>query len=634
MIMVHSASEKRPQGIEGIKSYGIFTKQHLKLDDSDVTLYQGNEKLRVTLHRLEERITFSPEDIKLYMDFHYALFDKILGLNGAHLETKDFGSSSKCYIIIPITIMAGSGSMTALIDDNLMRAVVHNERTLKWPCFPDKYSNRLVEVNHRSDIDSVTHNRHLYRVTKVYTNKSPRSSFPADEWSTYQDFYRSKYNYSFSDPNQPLIEVTYASNRLELLIQRPNHSYEGEEMAKKTMELFPEICDVHPLSVEMYKLARLLPSFLYRMESMWSAYELINAVKLNSYGAGEFKSPSFSSVVEALTLQGVQDQFNMERLELLGDAFLKMVSTVYLHSKLPNTAMVSTITNRRSTMISNTRLYYLAKKKNIPNKMKATVFKARNTWLPPGFKLNDDKRGEPEYDQIASQMIADKRVADCVEALVGAYILSGGIVAGFRFLEWLGFFKEQHSSVSTTTSSTSLPSNPLDILLTSSVLGDYLKPRTPKRRPADDGVEKKLFAGLQKFDNLWRFRDKYFLVEAMTHISYTYNRVTDSYQHLELLGDAILDYLIISYIYCKYPDYDEGKVSLLRSAIVNNTSLALFALVYDFHKAVKHNSPKLFSKIQQFTAASTEIVQQLKSYYGDVVHYESDNDMVIIVVIL
>ena len=632
MIMVHSASKKQPQGIEDMKSYGIFTKHYLPLDDNNVMLYQGNEKLRVTLHRLEERITVRSEDIKLYTDFHYVLFDKILGLNGAHLEAKDFGSSSKCYMIIPITIIAGSGSMTALIDDDLMRAVVRNERTLKWPCSPDQYSNKLVEVNHRSDIDSVTHNRHLYRVTKVCTDKSPRSSFPTDEWKTYQDFYYSKYNYSFSDPNQPLLEVTYASNRLEFLIQRPNHSYEGEDVAKKTIELFPQICDVHPLSVEMYNLARLLPSFLYRMESMWNAYDLIKVVNLSCYGAGEFKSPKFSLVVEALTLQGAQDQFNMERLELLGDAFLKMVSTVYLHSTLPD-AMVSTVTNRRSTMISNTRLYYLAKKNNIPNKMKATVFKARNMWLPPGYKLNDDKRGEIEYDQITSQMIADKRLADCVEALIGAYILSGGIVAGLRFLEWLGFFKNQHSSKSNTISSNSLPSNPLDILLTSSVLDDYLKSPDRKRQPAGGEEAKKLCAGLQKFDNLWSFQDKYILVEAMTHISYTYNRVTNSYQHLELLGDAILDYLIISYIYCEYPDYDEGKVSLLRSAIVNNTSLALFALVHDLHKAVKHNSPKLFSKIQQFATASTEIVQKLKSHYGDVVHYDSDNDLVIIVVV-
>ena len=630
MIMFHPVGDKQPQGSEDIQSYGIFTRQYLPLDDSSITLYHGNEELSVTMRRLDnDLITPTPEEMELYTNFHYALFDKILGLNGAHLEANQLKSALKRYIIIPITIITGSADMTAVINDELMRQVVENNVTVNWPCSPDLYNDTLVKVNHRSDIDPVTHSPRLYCVTKVCTDKSPRSSFPDGQWKTYQDFYHNRYKHSFTDPDQPLLEVTHASIRLEHLTRRQGQLPEGDEGTRKTLELFPEICDIHPMSIKMYKLARLLPSLLYRMESMLSAHELTTAVKLSCYGTDVFTSPSNSLVLQALTLQGAQDHFNMERLELLGDTFLKMIATVSLHCTILATAPVSTVTHRRSRLISNVRLYYLAKKNHISNKMKATIFKARTMWLPPGYKLNDSKKGEIEYEQIASQMIPDKRVADCVEALAGAYIVAGGIVAGFRFLEWLGFFKTQHSSMATNIS-TSRSNKPLEILLTSDVLGNYFSSPLPKRQ-LTGAEEKKLFAGLQKFDNLWKFRDKYILLEAMTHISYTYNRVTGSYQRLELLGDAILDYLITSYIYCKYPDYNEGDVTLLRSAVVNNTSLALFAVVHDFHKAVKHNSPKLFSKVQQFTAASADIVQQLKDYFGDVVHYESENDLVLIV---
>ena len=629
MIMFHPAGDNRPRGNEDTHSYGIITRQYLPLDDGNITLYHGNEELNVTVHRLGDPITLKPEEMELVTNFHFALFDKILGLNGAHLEANQQKSSLKRYIIIPITIITGSADMTALINYKLMRQVVQdNNKSVKWPCSPDRYNNRLVKVNHRSDVESTTRTHRLYCVNRICTDKSPRSSFPDSQWKTYRDFYHSRYNYSFTDPDQPLLEVTHASIRLEHLTPRQCQLSEGEEGTRKTLELFPEICDVHPLSVEMYKLARLLPSFLYRIESMLSAHELITAVKLNCYGTDTLTSPSSSLVLQALTLQGAQDQFNMERLELLGDAFLKMITTVSLHSALPATASVSVVDHRRSTMISNVRLYYLAKKKHIPNKMKTTIFKARTMWLPPGYKLNDSKKGGIEYEQIASQTVPDKRVADCVEALAGAYILAGGIVAGFRFLEWLGFFKTQHSSMATSNITTSLPTKSLGVLLTSNVLGNYFSSPLPRRQLADPEVEKKLFAGLQKFDNLRRFQNKYILLEAMTHISYSYNRVTPSYQRLELLGDAILDYIVTSYIYCKYPDYTEGDVSLLRSAVVNNTSLALFAVVHDFHKAVKHHSPKLFSKIRQFTAASADIVQQLKDYFGDVVHYESENDLV------
>ena len=633
--MFRPVGDHRPQGNEDIQSYGIITRQYLPLDDTNITLYHGNEELSVTVDRLDNLIPISSEDMELFTNFHYTLFDKILGLNGAHLETNQLRSSLKRYIVIPITVLTGSADKTALINYELMHQVVRNETTtVKWPCSPAMYDNTLVKVNYRNDIEPVTHTHRLYCVNRVCKDRSPRSSFPDGQWKTYQDFYHSRYGYSFTDPDQPLLEVSHASTRLEHLTRRQCQSSEADDGTKKTLELFPEICDIHPLSVEMYKLARLLPSFLYRMESLMSACELTTAVKLSGYGTGTFTSPSNSLVLQALTLQGAQDNFNMERLELLGDTFLKMITTVSLHSTLPASATVSTVTHRRSAMISNVRLYYLAKKKHIPNKMKATIFKARSMWLPPGYKLNDSKA--LEYEQIASQVIPDKRVADCVEALAGAYIVEGGIVAGFRFLEWLGFFKMQHSSM-TTKNSTSHYKEPLEILLTGDVLGNYFSSSLPERRQRTDSeVKKKLFAGLPKFDK-WSFQDKHILLEAVTHISYTHNRVTSSYQRLELLGDAILDYLITSYIYCEYPDYNEGDVSLLRSAIVNNTTLALLAVLNDFHKAVKHHSPKLFSKIQQFTAASIDIVQQLKNRFADVtdvVHYESENDLVILIVLI
>lgn len=38
----------------------------------------------------------------------------------------------------------------------------------------------------------------------------------------------------------------------------------------------------------------------------------------------------------------------------------------------------------------------------------------------------------------------------------------------------------------------------------------------------------------------YKFRDRTFLLQAITHASYSSNRVTDCYQRLEFLGDAVL----------------------------------------------------------------------------------------------
>ena len=44
-----------------------------------------------------------------------------------------------------------------------------------------------------------------------------------------------------------------------------------------------------------------------------------------------------------------------------------------------------------------------------------------------------------------------------------------------------------------------------------------------------------------------RFKDRSYLLQAFAHASYYPNRLTDCYQRLEFLGDAVLDYLITRY---------------------------------------------------------------------------------------
>ena len=43
--------------------------------------------------------------------------------------------------------------------------------------------------------------------------------------------------------------------------------------------------------------------------------------------------------------------------------------------------------------------------------------------------------------------------------------------------------------------------------------------------------------------------DKSYLLQAFSHASFYPNRLTDCYQRLEFLGDAVLDYLITRHLY-------------------------------------------------------------------------------------
>lgn len=63
------------------------------------------------------------------------------------------------------------------------------------------------------------------------------------------------------------------------------------------------------------------------------------------------------------------------------------------------------------------------------------------------------------------------------------------------------------------------------------------------RHVADpEGELERMLRGFDQFEERlkYRFRDRAYLLQAMSHASYSPNRLTDCYQRLEFLGDAVL----------------------------------------------------------------------------------------------
>jgi endoribonuclease Dicer len=107
---------------------------------------------------------------------------------------------------------------------------------------------------------------------------------------------------------------------------------------------------------------------------------------------------------------------------------------------------------------------------------------------------------------------------------------------------------------------------------------------------------------LDNFEQItgYEFYDKAFLVQALTHSSYYHNTITDCYQRLEFLGDAVLDYLITRHIFRDEHKFSPGELTDLRSALVNNSFFASIAVKFNFHKYLKVLSPDLFRAIEHF----------------------------------
>ena len=72
----------------------------------------------------------------------------------------------------------------------------------------------------------------------------------------------------------------------------------------------------------------------------------------------------------------------------------------------------------------------------------------------------------------------------------------------------------------------------------------------------------------------YTFVDKELLQRALTHPSYSHIHRVDSYQRLEFLGDSILDFIIADELCKTYPNFNEGRLTKMRGAIVSATPLA------------------------------------------------------------
>ncbi|KAG8191987.1 hypothetical protein JTE90_002257 [Oedothorax gibbosus] len=373
--------------------------------------------------------------------------------------------------------------------------------------------------------------------------------------------------------------------------------------------------------------------------------------------------PSPSIILQALTMSNANDGINLERLETVGDSFLKYAITVYLFCMYSN-IHEGKLSYLRSKQISNFNLYKLGRRKGLGELMVASKFEPYDNWLPPNYMVpkgleealiesgipsgswnlgnwsdltqmneeeirkfiiektsgqNLDKLPSPNlasanssslvpYNLLTQHSIPDKSIADCVEALIGAYLVSCGSRGALLFMSWLGL--RVLPSIQSTDG-------------TNSLRYGFLQPPHPPiltRDPKSDLKLEKLLAGYSAFEKKigYDFNDKSYLLQAFTHASYYYNTLTDCYQRLEFLGDAVLDYLITRHLYEDPKKHSPGTLTDLRSALVNNTFFASLAVKYDFHKFFKAISPGLFKVINKFVQLKehkTRLEDLLEAYY-------------------
>jgi dsRNA-specific ribonuclease len=289
-------------------------------------------------------------------------------------------------------------------------------------------------------------------------------------------------------------------------------------------------CIVDNLPVEYAQFNLMIPHIIRHVE----AYAV--ASQLHSNLLRHIPIHDINHIVTAISAASAGWISNYQRYEFLGDSLLKFIVSGQLYSENP-TWPEGYLTRKKNSIISNPRLAKTA----LDNCLESFIIlhsehaKVRK-WTPP--LLSDYKNALP-----ASQ-ISGKQLADVIEALTGAFFIDSGIENARRVLNH--FISEIHPSPPNLLSQPSGCSNFPELIKAEQVIG-------------------------------YRFKNRALLAEAFTHPSF-HLTTTQSYQRLEFLGDAVLDWLLVQQLFDHRPELNESQMTAIKACLVNEYFLGFLCL--------------------------------------------------------
>ncbi|KZV28379.1 dicer-like protein 4 [Dorcoceras hygrometricum] len=407
-----------------------------------------------------------------------------------------------------------------------------------------------------------------------------------DKSKTHVEHYIEVFDIHLAHPYQPLLKAKQLFV-LDNLLRKKKTSEEWREKEEHFIELPPEICQLKIIgfSRDIGSSLSLLPSIMCRLESFLVAIELKEKLFSSFPEAAEVTA---DRILEALTTERCGERFSLERLEVLGDAFLKFA--VGRHLFLEHDALdEGQLTRKRSNIVKNYNLHKLATRSNLQVYIRDQSFEP-NQFFTLGrpcpitckketekiihFRISDKVNGANAEVRCnkGHHWLHKKVIADVVEALIGAFIVDSGFKAATAFLSWVGiqvdFSPSQIQNICSASAAFLSLADQIDVNTLENLLG-------------------------------YKFCQKGLLIQAFIHPSFN-NDLGGCYQRLEFLGDAVLDYLITSYLYSVYPNLKPGQLTDLRSASVNNISFADVAGRWSLHKFILCDSSPLREAITAY----------------------------------
>lgn len=566
--------------------YDFATSDVMEPTIRPVTLAKSAVHVRLTKAELQDALHFHLTIMRLAcMGVDDAMRDVDIASDDVWKEFSEL--NDKGYLVVPSVVVADPTTANTLAIDWAYVKDILGKPLIQpiWP-LPDLTASPLEEW-----ICVPTHRRNVTYVVQELSTQTAREMKVAfadkETWAKHTKEGKSSKGKPIlgrwhtseqiqqADDDQPLIygvQVPPIVPIIRRVIQRNNAEGSIATVRTKFNErlLLPECTSLLRLTKTRYFEAIGIVPILYEFERKCQMSHLMGKIGLE---------------LDITLLDDATSKPAYERLEILGDTFLKLETTWFMYEHRQDIAQEGELTRLRRDIIRNDRLNEFALARQLhhyivdPARIEQHPFEY---WKPSCM-------GRTPKAVVAPA----KWIADVLEAVCGAYLLGHGEKGGRYFLQWIGVsVLEAPFMFARPFYPDCFPCELYDDDFGASGTGtgalSALAPNFSVARFED--LPQRLVWLQQRLK--YTFTNKRLLLEAVTHPSAGHLELQTTttagstqktfwkgdYERLEYLGDAIIEYLTLSYAFLRYDTWLPGSLTQWKSATVSNDALGKTAL--------------------------------------------------------
>lgn len=536
-------------------------------------------------------LTVTPEQVDLLTAFTLdGVFSDIFNKVYAHQPEQ------ASYWLVPMTCTAFNiRSIEDLVDFTALEVVKSERVSWKPGTASDLWENKFVCDPFDGRIHYFT--KTVAQGAKI-TDPVPEgvTKLPRKRFGTIIDFSDSTWTKTkqkaieekWYDYEQPVFHADLIGTKRNFLDPNVGKNFEPCMIAPQTLQ-------IARIDAKFAASCLLWPAIIHRFESYMIALEAFDKLDLKGVSPElaleAFTKDADNEEEELQTHTGGKRGMgsNYERLEFIGDSLLKMTTTmtVFIRTNIDEEGMHC----RRMEILCNRRLYDVATSEDLELfRYARTLAFDRATWYPEHLQLlrgrGAKKDAEPVIHPERKQDLGMKTIADMSEAIIGAAITasrhlpvdSGRFDLGIQAITKL--VRSEDHAVSSW----------------SDIAAQYIPP--PWSLLTNDPIARDRARMISERTG-YTFNRPRLLRSALTHSSDTNSPVPDL-QRLEFLGDAVLDWVCISWLFNTNPTRNPQWLTEHKMAMVSNKFLAALAVTLDFDKFVFLSTAKLIGDISNY----------------------------------